>query len=205
MSVWFSITAGPKGQLGCGCGVAQNQKSHGYAGFGLWFQLPRVPFWYMFVRHSHMAVGENQWYHFGVGAPPILVHFSGGWDVHWGCGLLTHGHMSRQMRATSFSSRLSLRCSPLLAKETPRARGCGAGRMGVFVGAKKLGRRLGEAYMAVGQKWVPKMGCPGTWNKGLKPAVLWWLIDPHPYVCCCSLQSTDCKLRAGRGGWASGP
>ena len=21
--------------------------------------------------------------HFGVGAPPILVYFSGGWDVHW--------------------------------------------------------------------------------------------------------------------------
>ena len=24
-----------------------------------------------------MAVGQNQWYHFGIGAPPILVHFSG--------------------------------------------------------------------------------------------------------------------------------
>ena len=29
-----------------------------------------------------MAVGQNQWYHFGVGAPPILVYFSGDWDVH---------------------------------------------------------------------------------------------------------------------------
>ena len=38
-----------------------------------------------------MAVGQNQWYHFGVGAPPILVYFSGDWDVHWGYGLLTHG------------------------------------------------------------------------------------------------------------------
>ena len=37
------------------------------------------------------AVGQNQWYHFGVGAPPILVCFSGDWDVHWGYGLLTHG------------------------------------------------------------------------------------------------------------------
>ena len=25
-----------------------------------------------------MAVGQNQWYHFGVGAPPMLVYFSGG-------------------------------------------------------------------------------------------------------------------------------
>ena len=29
--------------------------------------------------------------HFGVGAP-ILVYFSGDWDVHWGYGILTHGH-----------------------------------------------------------------------------------------------------------------
>ena len=33
-------------------------------------------------------------YHFGVGAPPILVYFSGDWDVHWGYGLLTHGHVN---------------------------------------------------------------------------------------------------------------
>ena len=29
-----------------------------------------------------MAVGQNPWY-FGVGAPPILVYFSGDWDVDW--------------------------------------------------------------------------------------------------------------------------
>ena len=40
-----------------------------------------------------MAVGQNQWYHFGVGAPPILVYFSGDWDVHWGYGILTHNQM----------------------------------------------------------------------------------------------------------------
>ena len=34
-----------------------------------------------------MAVGQNQWYHFVVGAPPILVYFSGDWDVHWGYDL----------------------------------------------------------------------------------------------------------------------
>ena len=32
----------------------------------------------------NMAVGQNQWYHFGIGARPILVNFSGDWDVHWG-------------------------------------------------------------------------------------------------------------------------
>ena len=41
-----------------------------------------------------MAVGQNQWHHFGVGAPLILVHFSWDWDVQWGGGILTHGQMS---------------------------------------------------------------------------------------------------------------
>ena len=32
---------------------------------------------------------------FGVGAPPILVHLSVDWDVHWGYGILTHGHLDK--------------------------------------------------------------------------------------------------------------
>ena len=32
--------------------------------------------------------------HFGIGAPLILVYFSGDWDVHWGYGVLTHGHVA---------------------------------------------------------------------------------------------------------------
>ena len=36
---------------------------------------------------SQMAVGQNQWYHFGVGAPPILDCFSGDWNVHGGYDL----------------------------------------------------------------------------------------------------------------------
>ena len=42
---------------------------------------------------SDLAVGQNPWYQFGVGASPILVYFSGDWDVHWGYGMLTHGHI----------------------------------------------------------------------------------------------------------------
>ena len=38
-------------------------------------------------------MGQNQWYHFGVGAPPILV-YSGDWDVQWGYGTFTHGHVA---------------------------------------------------------------------------------------------------------------
>ena len=42
-----------------------------------------------------MAVGQNQWLHVGVGAPPMLVYFSVDWDVHWGYGILTHSHVSQ--------------------------------------------------------------------------------------------------------------
>ena len=62
-----------------------------------------------------MAVGQHQWYHFGVGPPPILVYFSGDWDVHWGYGVLTHshiypttsGHRESRTKYSAISKRLS--------------------------------------------------------------------------------------------------
>ena len=39
------------------------------------------------VHCQDVAVGQNQWYHFGVGAPRILVYFSGG----LGCSLRVRG------------------------------------------------------------------------------------------------------------------
>ena len=46
-------------------------------------------------RHffAHVTMVQSQCYHFGIGAPPILVYFSGDWDVHWGYAILTHGHV----------------------------------------------------------------------------------------------------------------
>ena len=38
-------------------------------------------------RASKMVVGQNQWYHFGVGASPILIYFSEDCDVHRGYDL----------------------------------------------------------------------------------------------------------------------
>ena len=35
---------------------------------------------------SAMGVGQNQWYHFGVGGPPILVYFIGDWVFTGGTG-----------------------------------------------------------------------------------------------------------------------
>ena len=46
-----------------------------------------------------MAVGQSNGAILGLGAPSILVYVSGDWDVHWGYGLLTYGHMSRGAKA----------------------------------------------------------------------------------------------------------
>ena len=42
-----------------------------------------------------MAVGQNQWQHFGVGefTTHVRTYFSGDWDVHWGYGILPLGQM----------------------------------------------------------------------------------------------------------------
>ena len=45
--------------------------------------LPALGF---FFGDAHMVMVQSQWYHFGIGAPPIMVWFSGDWDVHRGYG-----------------------------------------------------------------------------------------------------------------------
>ena len=60
-------------------------------------QLPRRrAAWPADGRENQLAVGQNQWYHFGVGAPPILVYVTGDWDVHWGYGC---GETARRLDA----------------------------------------------------------------------------------------------------------
>ena len=66
-------------------------------------------FVHRFWLPKQMAVGQNHWYHFGVGAPPIFVYFSGDWDVHWGHGILTHALASRSN--FSFNSIVAYRAS----------------------------------------------------------------------------------------------
>ena len=49
-----------------------------------------------------MAVGQNQCYHVGVGAPPILVYFSGDWDVFlkvWDFDPWLHVHTTQPQNA----------------------------------------------------------------------------------------------------------
>ena len=49
-----------------------------------------------FLANVHVAVVvKPMGSHFGVGAPPILEPILvGDWDVHWGYGVLTHGHVN---------------------------------------------------------------------------------------------------------------
>ena len=54
-----------------------------------------------------MAVGQEQCYHFGVGAPPIiLVYFSGWIGIFTGgtIWILTHGHVALDSHALRFKS-----------------------------------------------------------------------------------------------------
>ena len=53
--------------------------------------------WLKLTHHLfkyYMAVGQNQWYHFGVGAPPILEPILVGIGMFTGgtIWILTHGH-----------------------------------------------------------------------------------------------------------------
>ena len=49
--------------------------------------------------HTHMAVGQNQWYHFGVGAPPILEPIVGvGMFTGGTIWILTHSHLIEAAR-----------------------------------------------------------------------------------------------------------
>ena len=57
------------------------------------------------------------------GAPPILVYFSGDRDVHWGYGLLTHGHMNWPARTISVGMTLLARQLPIRATPAEEAGG----------------------------------------------------------------------------------
>ena len=49
---------------------------------------------------GNMAAGQNQWYHFGVGAAPILVEILVGIGMFTGgtIWILSHGHIDQPLR-----------------------------------------------------------------------------------------------------------
>ena len=103
-----------------------------------------------------MAVVQNQWYRFGVGPPPVLVYFSGDWDVHRGYGILTHGQID---------SLPSLASSPVAGPtsvfwrvaQRVRKRGSGDGEREVKRGREEKGREGGrkEGRETGNTCWVP--------------------------------------------------
>ena len=62
----------------------------GDSGFRIDERFPAGKLGLILFEGTLLAVGQNQWYDFGVGAPPILFYFSRDWDVHYGYGILTH-------------------------------------------------------------------------------------------------------------------
>ena len=67
---------------------------------------------------AHVAVVPNRWYHFGLGAPPLLIYFSGDWDVHWGYSLLSHSHFA----AKHFLNRVPFPATPPAYPQRSRSR-----------------------------------------------------------------------------------
>ena len=49
--------------------------------------------WSLVPDEKPFGCGSKAMVPFWVGASPMLVYFSGDWDVHWGYGILTHGHL----------------------------------------------------------------------------------------------------------------
>ena len=95
----------------------------------------------------YMAVGQNQWYHFGVCAPPILVYFSWDWDVHWGYDLDFDPQPHRaESRALRFS-----------------APGSGPGDKGVVIDAFSAGNAMRSSERSQ----------LGTLENALRVANLW--------------------------------
>ena len=65
-----------------------------------------------------MAVGQKQWYHVGVGAPPILVHFSGWIGMLTGesIWILAHGPLSKVHGFNGVTGRMRIK---LVARPKP--------------------------------------------------------------------------------------
>ena len=81
-TVWGSLNTGPVGSFSALVGVPWSK--HLYVAKGLrpmwlWVKTNGIPFW-----------GFRCTAHF-------RTYFGGDWDIHWGYGLLTHGHVLKQL------------------------------------------------------------------------------------------------------------
>ena len=126
---------------------------------------PFLETWQAEKANLYMAVGQHQWCHFGVGAPPILVYFSGDWDVHTGYGLLTHCHLGLSLFGVPWKPGLVGKRQFLGLKNAPPNSRTERGR------AKFWWRRdwqrqpelldftpIGESILVANKKFLPLLG-----------------------------------------------
>ena len=107
------------------------------------------------------------------GAPPILVYFSWDWDVHWGYGLLTHGHMTR------------IPLSPHGGMEGVEDQGC--------LGAAAVGRGLAQVgghggRQRAGRRAHPRLGdgvqsSEAEGRRRLRRQARRFFVGPRAWVC----------------------
>ena len=105
---------------------------------------------------TNLAVGQNQWYHFGVGAPPILVYFSGDWDVHWGYGILTYGHLAWEAPERLLSGLIFLSVKSWGLTSKPQSKPCNLSILegkGISGGAVKRIEERNNTPKANAQLW----------------------------------------------------
>ena len=115
-----------------------------------------------------LAVGQNQWCHFGVGAPPILVYFSRDWDVHWVQDFDPWPYVYANSRGLKAENIGAENIGSAWRLEVPR------GALRSLRSKRQKPEK--EAWVPGYPKWNP-----GKWKHGLKSAVPWWFnFDPYP-------------------------
>ena len=117
---------------------------------------------------NNLAVGQNQWYHFGVGAPCILVHLSGDWDVHWGYGILTHGHLLTHTQN---------RCAPSSSAHSAHFR-AHTSLLDPFAVSLHIPIPTSTSTLSLSKQMAKQ--ARGNWSKeGRENFLLGWLVIPH--------------------------
>ena len=100
--------------------------------------------------------GSKPMVQFGVGAPPILVYFSGYWNVHWGHGILTHGHLS--LAGTDPRQERPIECLPSTDPLPFEL------RLAVFKAGCVWRSQTVRAYASLGWQRIRRFVDGGAWN-----------------------------------------
>ena len=131
-------------------------------------------------NQQHVAVGQKQWYHFGVGAPPILVYFSGWIGMFTGgtIWILTHGHVSGALFAPGGATMLMLQA--LLPSMLARSLAEGKEVEVVFKGGTNVCSPPGKGGAA---RWKTGARDLGDITRSVSFVSLWLSAESRIYRC----------------------